>query len=112
MLPLCSYWPALLLLYQEACYLRRLADPGSLADWRCSCLCSELIPSVTEKSVIFIKELSFPQTAPTDDAFFQPGLGWSVWGSLDWTKTTGGLNWRMPDCLGLGKIAATLTYGL
>ena len=28
------------------------------------------MPSVTEKSVIFIKELSFPQTAPTDDAFF------------------------------------------
>ena len=26
--------------------------------------------SVIEKSVIFVKELSFPQTAPTDDAFF------------------------------------------
>ena len=44
--------------------------PASLADWRCSCLCSELIPSVTEKSVIFVKELSFPQTVSTDDAFF------------------------------------------
>ena len=54
----------------EVCYLRRLEDPASLADWRYSCLCSELIPSVTEKSVIFVKELSFPQTAPTDDAFF------------------------------------------
>ena len=56
-------------------------------------MCSESIPSVTEKSVIFIKELSFPQTAPTDDAFFNrdwvgacrgrwagPGLlaGWSA----------------------------------
>ena len=39
-------------------------------DWRCSCLCSELIPSVIERSVLFVKELSFPQTAPTDDAFF------------------------------------------
>ena len=47
-----------------------------------------------------------------DDAFFQPGLGWSVWGSLDWTKTTGGLNWRIPDRMGLGRIAATLTCGL
>ena len=29
-----------------------------------------LIPSVIEKSVIFIKEQSFPQMASTDDAFF------------------------------------------
>ena len=60
---------------QEACYLRRLADLASLADWHCSCLCFELIPSVTEKSVIFMKELSFLQTAPTDDAFFLTGIG-------------------------------------
>ena len=33
-------------------------------------MCSELIPSVTERSVLFVKELSFPQTVPTDDAFF------------------------------------------
>ena len=39
-------------------------------DWRCSCLCSGLIPSVTERSALFVKELSFPQTVPTDDAFF------------------------------------------
>ena len=75
MLPLHSYWLVLLLLSQEVCCPRRLVDPASLADWRCSNLCSELIPSVTEKSVILIKELSFPQTAPTDDAFFQPELG-------------------------------------
>ena len=112
MLPLRSYWPTLLLLYQEAFRPPRLEDPASLADWRCSCLCSELIPSVTEKSVIFVQELSFPQTALTDDAFFQPELSWSVWESLDWTKTTGGLNWRMPDRLGWGRIAATLTCGL
>ena len=45
-------------------------DPASLEDWHCSCLCSEFIPSVTERSTLFVKELSFPQTAPTDDAFF------------------------------------------
>ena len=58
-------------------------------DWRCSCSCSGLIPSVTEKSVIFVKELSFPQTASTDMYFFnrtglervgvvgpEPGLLW------------------------------------
>ena len=33
-------------------------------------MCSELIPSVTEILVLFVKELSFPQTAQTDDAFF------------------------------------------
>ena len=73
MFPLRSYWPALLLLSQEAYCLHRLADPASLVDWRCSCLCSELIPSVTEKSVIFVQEPSFPQTAPIDDAFFLTG---------------------------------------
>ena len=89
MLLLRSYWLALLLLSQEVYYPRRLVDPASLVDWRCSYLCSELIPLVTEKSVIFIKELSFPQTAPTDDAFFQPELGWSVFGLLgqSWADT-------------------------
>ena len=47
-----------------------------------------------------------------DHAFFQPELGWSMWGSLGWTKTAGGLNWRMPDRLGCGRIAAMLTCGL
>ena len=76
---------------QEACYLRRLTGPASSADWRCSCLCSESIPSVTEKSIIFMKELSFPQAAPTDDVFFLTELGWSVWGSLGLTWIVGGL---------------------
>ena len=80
MLPLRSYWLALLLLSQEVCYPRRLVDPASLADWNCSCLYFELIPSVTEKSVIFIKELSFPHTAPTDDAFFNQNLAGACWG--------------------------------
>ena len=80
MLPLRSYWLALLLLSQEVCCPRRLVDPTSLADWRCSCLYSELIPSVTEKSVIFIKELSFPQTAPTNDVFFNRNWAGACWG--------------------------------
>ena len=73
MLPLRSYWPASLLLALEACCLRLLVDLASLE--RCSCLCSESIPSVTEESVIFVKELSFPQTALTDDAYFSTGTG-------------------------------------
>ena len=80
MLPLRSYWLALLLQSQEVCCPRCPVDPASLADWRCSYLCFRLIPSVTDESVIFIKEMSFPQTAPTDDAFFQPELSWSVLG--------------------------------
>ena len=65
-------------------------------DWRCSCLCSWLIPSVTERSVLFVKELSFPQTVPTDDVFFnrtglervgvvgsEPGLLWIGLKALD-----------------------------
>ena len=63
-------WLALFLTRREVGYLRRLAGPASSEDWRCSCLCSELIPSVTERSALFVKELSLPQTAPTDDAFF------------------------------------------
>ena len=89
MLLLRSYWLALLLLPQEVCCPRRLVDSTSLVDWRCSYLCSELILSVTEKSVIFIKKLSFPQTVPTDEAFFQPELGWSAFGLLgrSWADT-------------------------
>ena len=51
-----------------------LAGLVSLEDWRCSYLCSGLIPSVAERSTLFVKELSFPQTAPTDDAF-STGIG-------------------------------------
>ena len=47
-----------------------------------------------------------------DDAFFHSELGWNVWGSLGWTKTAGGMNWRMSDRLGCGRITAMLTYGL
>ena len=93
--PPCSCWLASLLTRQEVCCLRPLADPASLVDWRCSCSCSGLIPSVTEKSVIFVKELSFPHTAPTDDTFFQP----------DWARECGG-RWAGPRLL-LGWSAGT-----
>ena len=63
-------WPAPFLTRREVGCLRRLAGPASLVDWCCSCSCSGLIPSVTKRSALFVKELSFPQTAPTDDAFF------------------------------------------
>ena len=46
------------------------------------------------------------------DAFFQSELDWSLWGSLSWTKTADGLNWRMPDRSGRGRIAAMLVYKL
>ena len=44
---------------------------------------------------MFIKELSFPQTASTDDAFFQQELGWSEEGSLGWTRVVGRLGCRL-----------------
>ena len=64
-------WPA-----QSLMSLREVGYPPHQAglvfwkDWRGSCLYSALIPSVTERLALFVKELSFPQTAPTDDAFF------------------------------------------
>ena len=68
-------WLALFLTHQEVSYLRRLAGPASLEDWRCSCLCPELIPLVTKRSALFVKELSFPHTTPTDDVFFSTETG-------------------------------------
>ena len=68
-------WPALFLKHREVGCLCCLVGPASLEDLCCSCLCSESIPSVTKKSVIFMKELSFPQTVPIDDAFFSTGTG-------------------------------------
>ena len=63
-------WLASFLTCREVGCLFRLVDPASLEDWRYFCLCSELISSITEISVLFVKKLSFPQTVPTDDAFF------------------------------------------
>ena len=96
MLPLRSYWLASLLLSQEAYCPHRLVDPASLVDWCDSCLCSESIPSVTEKSVIFMKELSFPQTELTDDAFFNRNWAGACEGR---TWIAGGLGYWMLDRL-------------
>ena len=64
-------WPALSLMrLWEVGYPTHQAGLASWKDWRGSCLCSGLIPSVAERSSLFVKELSFPQTVPTDDAFF------------------------------------------
>ena len=49
---------------REVGYPRRLVGLPSSEDWRYSYLCSEFIPSVAERSALFVKELSFPQTAP------------------------------------------------
>ena len=68
----------------------RLTGLASLEDWRCSCLCSELIPSVTKRSALFVKELSFPQTAPTDDAFFNRNWAGASWGRWAETGTVAG----------------------
>ena len=56
-----------------------LAGLASLRDWRGSFLYSELIPSIVERSALFVKELSFPQTAPTDDAFFNRNWARACW---------------------------------
>ena len=47
----------------------------------------------------------------SDDAFFN-GNWAGVWWSLGRTKTADGVNWRMLDRLGWGRIAAVLTCGL
>ena len=52
----------------EVGYLRRLAGLASLEDWRGSCLCSESISSVTERSALFVKESSH-RWHQTDDVF-------------------------------------------
>ena len=54
---------------REVGYPPHLAGLASWEDWRGFCLYSEFILSVTKISALFVKELSFPQTAPTDDAF-------------------------------------------
>ena len=83
---------------REVRCLRRLAGPASLEDWRCSCLCSELIPSVVERLALFVKELSFQQTAPTDDAFFNRA-------GLERVGITGlELDWSLGRSFGSGRL--------
>ena len=44
-------------------------------------------------------------------SFFNRNWARAYRGSLGWTKTAGGLNWRMSDRLGCGRIAALSTCG-
>ena len=46
------------------------------------------------------------------DAFFQPELGWSVWGSLGRTGNAGELGCRLLNRLGWNRITAMLVCGL
>ena len=43
--------------------------------------------------------------------FFNRNWAGEYRGSLSWTKTAGRLNWRMPDRLGYGRIAALSICG-
>ena len=83
MLPPRPCWPTLSLMrLREVGCPPRLAGLASWEDWCDSCLYSELIPSVTERSSLFVKKLSVPQTAPTDDVFFNrnwAGACWDRW---------------------------------
>ena len=90
-------WPAQSLRrLREVGYPRRLAGPASFEDWRCSCLYSELIPSITERSTLFVKELSFPQMAPTDDAFFNRNWAGACWNRWVGTETAvGPVRWLL-----------------
>ena len=42
-----------------------------------------------------MKELSFPQTAPTDNAFFQPDWAGAYWGHWAGDRTVAGLVCRL-----------------
>ena len=55
---------------------------------------------------MFTYEQSFPQTAPTDDAYSSTGTGLERTGSLGWTEEAGGQDWRMPNCLWRDRITA------
>ena len=85
-----------------------------MEDWRCSCLCFELIPSVTERSALFVKELSFPQTVPTDNAFFNRNWTGACWGRWARTGTIAGpvrrlevgLLWKNKKEGGLARVSS------
>ena len=79
-------WPAQPLMHlREVGYPPHQAGLAFWKDWHGSYLYSTLIPSVTERSALFVKELSFPQTAPTDDAFFN--WNWAGACSDRWAET-------------------------
>ena len=82
-------WPALSLMrLQEVGYPPHQAGLASWKNWRGPCLYSELIPSITEISALLVKELSFPQTALIDDAFFNRNRAGECWNRWAGTGTT------------------------
>ena len=85
------YWPALSLMrLRESAIHPHKAGLALWKDWRGSCSYSALIPSVTERSALFLKELSFPHTTPTDDAFFNRNWAGACWNRWAGTGTTAG----------------------
>ena len=113
-------WPALSLMrLREADYPPHQASLASWKDWSVSYLYSELIPSVTEGSALFVKELSFPQTMPTDDAFFNRNWAGGCWDRWAGTGTAvGPIRWLWMRCfptktnnkrgIGRGSLVVTL----
>ena len=84
-------WPAQSLMrLREVGYPPHQAGLAFWKDWRGSYLYSALIPSVTERSALFVKELSFPQTTPTDDAFFNRNWAGACWNRWAGTGTIAG----------------------
>ena len=57
---------------------------------------------------MFIKELSFPQTAPTDDAFFNRNWAGARGGRWAGPGLLAGWGCRLLDRLGWGRTAATM----
>ena len=99
-------WPALSLMHlKEVGYPTHLAGLASWEDLQGSCLYSELIPSFTEISALFVKEFSFPQTAPTDDAFFNRNWAGGCWDRWAGTGTTAGLVRYLLMLCSLAKIS-------
>ena len=57
-------------------------------------------PSLFSYIEIYFDLSAYFNALPADDAFFQPELGWSMWGSFGRTWPAGGLGCRLLDRLG------------
>ena len=80
-------WPAQFLMrLREVGYPPHQAGLAFWKDWRDSCLYSALIPSVPDRSALFVRNCRSHRRRQLM-MLFQPELGWSVLGSL-------GRNWR------------------
>ena len=85
--------------FQEVGYPPHQTGLAFWKDWRGSYLYFTLIPSITEISALFVKELSFPQTVPTDDAFFNRnwvGACWDLWAGIG--TSAGPVRWFWMLC--------------